>query len=699
MRFVFGDIVVDAEQIKLTKHAKQIEFEPRVFELLVFFCKHPQEAISREELVEQVWGGRIVSDAAINRAVGELRKLLEDNPSSPQWIKTVSKVGYRLAVIPTLEEDHDLAHKEQPRIAEPETTPVEPLIVDVKQLQVTNNNSAPISTLNGKWILLIAVLALFIIFVYKTLFTQNPSETFGVVGRQPVTSTMGNAFNGFYDAKTNTLLFLYRADADASAQIHMKKAMGPAQVISNDDYYYTDVLYGTDGFIYASRLNNLQQRHCEIVQIEPATKRFTPIMDCGKRVVTKLVFDDKKRRLIYKSRPSISEPYSIHSYQLDTGRKQQITHPVQAGNNAGDYVFAISEDSQTLAVVEYNGDEVDKIKIVDLNDNSIMASAPFIDHVYGLVWRDDNKILASNSDGLFEFNVNNLSLILKENSDQFGGISQGYDNRSILTERSQTTINIFSYSKDQAGIKPLTKNSGINLTPMLGNRSDVLAFKSDRTGEEQIYIQAADETTVVAKFNESIDYISGIAWSPKDDKLVASINNALYLYSLESQQWQKIAATFTQVHQVAYVEETIMFSAEVDGQWNIWQLSLANEQVKQITTKGGYSVQGNNKKVYFTKFNHDGLYQLDLKTGIESVIIKGFPISGWRHWQLRDNKIYYLLDKSYMELNLDNSIEQVVHTFEGRTPNSCHTSYKHDFFACEQVEFNSSNIWQIQLLP
>jgi len=477
----------------------------------------------------------------------------------------------------------------------------------------------------------------------------------------------------------------------------MRKAEDAAKAISHDNYYYTDVLHGPDGFIYATRLNNLQQRHCEIVVLELTTKRFSPIMDCGKGVITQLVFDDKKRRLIYRSRASISEPYAIYSYQLDTGRKQQITHPKQVGNNTGDYIFAISIDNQTLATVEYSSDDVDKIKLIDLNDNHVIATIPFIDDVHGLVWRSDDQILASNSEGLFEFNVKKLSLVAKEQSDQFGSLALGADNRSIYSERGQTTVNIFSYAQHPVAVKALTKSSGLSLSPILGNRSNILAFKSDRSGEKEIYIQAEGQSAFIAEFEGSIAYINGMAWSPKDDKLVASINSVLYLYSMETKNWERLAEQYTRIHQVAFVQESIMFSAEVNGQWNIWKLSVSSKQIKQITTKGGYSIQGNSSKVYLTKFNHNGLYQLDLNTGIESTLIEAFPISGWRRWQLRDDKIYYLLNKKYKELNLITNTEKVLHNFEGRTPITCNTSYQHDFFACEQVESSNSNIWQFQL--
>jgi DNA-binding winged helix-turn-helix (wHTH) protein len=691
MRFVFDNIVVDSEQVTITKHAKKLECEPRVFELLVYFCEHPKQAISREALIAKVWKGRTVSDAAVNRAVGELRKLLEDNPASPCLIKTVSKVGYRLAIIPTtLDSQSADKEKRQTTLVDGE----QPEKLDTSTLAL---NQRPKRILKGRWIWLVVAFMLLVIFVYQVNKQRQKTETFEILASQPVTTTMGSAFNPFYHAKSNSLFYLYRSNIDAYAQLYLQKGSATGQAISEDDYYYTDVLYADDGFIYASRLTNLQQRHCEIVKIGLVTKRQSKIIDCGTGVVTQLVFDEKKRRLIYRSRPSISEPYALYSVQLETGRKQQLTHPEQIGNNTGDYVFAISPDSQTLAVVEYRGDDVDTIKLVDLNDNNIISRTPFMNNIYGMIWRSDNKFLVSNDDGLFEFDPDNLTLLSKKISDEFGHLTLGSNNKIVLTERSKITINIFSYSKDKGEKRALTASRGSSLSPLLGHRSNILAFKSNKTGKNEIYIQPEGQSAFIAEYENTIGYIAAMAWSPKDDLLVASIDNAIYLYSLEEKKWKAIAEHYTQVHHVTFVQDAIMFSAEVDGKWNLWKLSMDDGRVRQMTTKGGYSVQGNEKMVYFTKFNQDGLYQLDLMTGIESTLIEGFPIIGWRHWQLREDKIYYLLDKTYNELDLTTGVERVLHRFEGRKPFSCNMSYQHDFFACEQVELSTSNIWEFTL--
>lgn len=696
MRFAFGSIVVDTEQVLLTKSDIVLECEPRVYELLVFFCLHPEEAISREVLVNEVWRGRIVSDAAVNRAVGELRKLIEDNPSKPQWIKTVSKVGYRLSVTPSSFNNKNVDTNIIDKENNPRKSADTVLSEKVEELPIKERTEHQFHIKRKSFSVLLLIIGIcffgyFLVNVYKT------SDEVEIISRKPVTSTMGSAFNPFYSNQTDTLYYLHRSEKEPLAQVYSQKGNELAQNISQDNSYYTDVVSDVEGMIYATRLNNLEDRDCEIVSFDFARNKFRKLIDCGKRVVTPLVIDESKRRLIYRYRPSISEPYAVFSYQLDTGRKEQLTHPMQLGNNMGDYVFSISKDNLTLAVVEYDGNGIDKLKLIDLNNNEILANVPFINSVYGLIWRKENQLLVSNNEGLFVFNTQNFTLETIEQSDQFGRLMDDPISGHIFTERGQTTANIYKYSLTSNLSEPLTESSAISQKPTLGNHSNLLAFISDRSGQLEIYIEEERKTVVTATFDDPIDYVTAMSWSPNDDKLVVSMNNGFYLYSLANKTWQKLAVEFSKIHHVAFVQESIMFSAEVDGKWNIWQLSLANHEVKQITTKGGYSVQGNENNIFYTKFSQEGLYQFDLKTQQEKLLIDSYPIAGWRYWQLRGGNIYYLKNKEYNELNLMTGNIKALYRFNKKMPSSCETAFNLEFFACEKIEVNTSNIWQFKL--
>lgn len=701
MRYAFGDIEVDTTQIRLVKDAVLVECEPKVFTLLVYFCQHPEKAISRAELVENVWGGRVVSDAAVNRAVGELRKLLEDNLSSPKWIKTVSKVGYQLTVTPVEVggpgyQDNKAYLGEVGESCESESSDESSNYHSSVGVNTTEKVIAGRSIFRfSKMIfILFCVFTLFILFQYFPL--KGSQDRVEILSRQPVTSLMGSAFNPFYQAKSDTLVFLYKTDKESSAQPYIQEGEQEPKALIQDGYYYTDVIYSADGDLYASRLDNLEQRNCEVIRFDPESQISSVLFNCGERVVTQLDFDEQQRRLIYRSRPSISAPYAVYSFQVDTGRQEQLTHPLQKGNNLGDYYFSLSPDSKRLAVVEYSGEGLDHIKFIDLNDNRVLAQEPFIENVHGLLWRSSKGILAANGDGLYEYDVDEHKLVSVERSDQFGRLAHGREANTTLTERSQLTVNIFAFEKGEK-VSALTESSGISRGAVFGHRSNIFAYTANRTGEAEIYIQPENGAGFSSDFIEPIEHLSALSWSNDDATLLASVNGALYLFSLADRSWRRVADSFSQIHHAAFSNGAVLFSAELAGMWNIWRLSLIDGELEQLTTLGGYSVQGDEHSIFFTKFNQAGLYQLHLDSGKESVLIEEFPIAGWRHWQLSQGKIYYLLGKEYREMELESGTVNLLYKFSGRAPLNCHMAYLNDFFACDQVELSRSNIWQLQL--
>jgi TolB-like protein len=65
-------------------------------DVLVCLAEHPNELVSRDELLDTVWSGSTASDEQLTRAIGELRRALNDDRGDPKYIETVPKRGYRL---------------------------------------------------------------------------------------------------------------------------------------------------------------------------------------------------------------------------------------------------------------------------------------------------------------------------------------------------------------------------------------------------------------------------------------------------------------------------------------------------------------------------------------------------------------------------------------------------------------------------
>ena len=96
-RQTFGDISVDKKLQAVFKKGVQMELSQREYELICYFLDTPDRVISREELMEKVWGYEYYGDLrAVDVAMRRLREKLEDNPADPKYILTRRGAGYYL---------------------------------------------------------------------------------------------------------------------------------------------------------------------------------------------------------------------------------------------------------------------------------------------------------------------------------------------------------------------------------------------------------------------------------------------------------------------------------------------------------------------------------------------------------------------------------------------------------------------------
>ncbi len=92
----FGEIVVDCGARTVTRNREVVSLTPKAFDLLVTLVSNEGRVLSRHELLREVWGHRAaIVTRTIDSHIHELRQKLERDPSSPEHIHTVWKVGYR----------------------------------------------------------------------------------------------------------------------------------------------------------------------------------------------------------------------------------------------------------------------------------------------------------------------------------------------------------------------------------------------------------------------------------------------------------------------------------------------------------------------------------------------------------------------------------------------------------------------------
>jgi DNA-binding winged helix-turn-helix (wHTH) protein len=92
--FAFGDFVFDELAFELRRGGALIKADPKVLDVLAYVLRKPGQLVSKQELVEQVWEGRALSDTALTGAMSKLRRALEAN-GGPQLLENVYGRGYR----------------------------------------------------------------------------------------------------------------------------------------------------------------------------------------------------------------------------------------------------------------------------------------------------------------------------------------------------------------------------------------------------------------------------------------------------------------------------------------------------------------------------------------------------------------------------------------------------------------------------
>lgn len=99
---VLGDWTFHTAAAELRRGAERRRLENRAARVLELLCKRRGEVVSAEELVDQIWGGRALSQNSVAVVVGDVRRALGDDARHPRYIETVAKRGYRLIAVPAV---------------------------------------------------------------------------------------------------------------------------------------------------------------------------------------------------------------------------------------------------------------------------------------------------------------------------------------------------------------------------------------------------------------------------------------------------------------------------------------------------------------------------------------------------------------------------------------------------------------------
>lgn len=98
MRLAFDDCVLDLDRRELLRASQVVATAPKVFDLLVYLMESRERVVSRDDLINTIWAGRIVSESTLASHINAVRKAVGDSGQQQRVIRTIARKGFRFAL-------------------------------------------------------------------------------------------------------------------------------------------------------------------------------------------------------------------------------------------------------------------------------------------------------------------------------------------------------------------------------------------------------------------------------------------------------------------------------------------------------------------------------------------------------------------------------------------------------------------------
>ncbi|MCS7043786.1 MAG: winged helix-turn-helix domain-containing protein [Bryobacteraceae bacterium] len=625
----FGPYRLDAAAKVLFRGEQPVHLTRKAVETLIVLASRSPEVATKEEIMAAVWQDRVVDEANLAQNIAVIRKTLAASPGDPAYIETFPGRGYRL-LGPVSAERPGQQPAAAPPARPPETAPA-PNSAAPRRLWPA---VAGVSTLLAAVVLLLA------------LVRRESPEPAPVVA--PVTRLAGKEFQPAISPDGSMVAFVWQESEQTLPGIWIQKFGEPApRQISTPGYSWSSPAWSPDG------------RQIACLRFGPTTGEIVilPASSGEARVVAPVLptrfglsyhhldWSPDGEWLAVDDTPSLSQPLSIFLVRLATGEKQRLTQPEEM--IIGDVAPRFSPEGRTIAFIRAFHRSYQEVFTVPVTGGSPRQWTSDSRMVSGVDWTSDGLLAGSSRGGSFRIwrlapgKAPAPTAIYGEFPIQFS-----YCRRAarLVYSLVQNDPNIWRLTLSPAiEWKRIAASSGQDASPQYSPDGRRIAFRSDRSGEEQIWVSGADGSNPV-----QVTFGSGRPsvprWSPDGRRLVFNdaATTEMYLAEEEGARWVVRPFGARGVHPVFSPDGQFIYAAAAGS---ILRYPAGGGQAEIVTPTRGLSldVSPDGRYVYFVREPADTtLSRVELRTGEVERVLSGLVPYCTSCWALSETGIYYL---------------------------------------------------------
>ncbi|GGY85092.1 hypothetical protein GCM10011613_32750 [Cellvibrio zantedeschiae] len=615
--FMLGDVQVSPPHNTLNAHGQTLKIQPKVMAVLHYLARNHGRVISNEELIKELWEGRIVTHGSVQKSINALRSALAELMGEQEVIAHYSKRGYQLKIEPHFPESG------------PTDSPVKP--ADAKQtVNIPNTWHWPSRVL---WAGLAGLIVIAGLLIYSGRpdiipITKNHKTVFH--STQGYTNETGHERNAVPHPDNNHVAYIrekFNANRKGETESEIvirdnsgkdwriatshgswfKMAWSPTgqhlvavEVKRSEGLPFSPNFYEKPNYLYSFHIFSLDLANNRLLEKQLLSQ-------WQGRISSVTWWDDTALEFVAKQGPNSRNAryrYSIQDQRLSMLEELEgVSNPIAS---------AVLNKKTALASMRKNTVQIDFLnenqsRISRWQLNVAMADISWIPDGSGILIyaEDERKLFTLYLDG------EQTQIPLTDIKDRvFSRPRFRPDGDAIFYTEEKRSSNILLMALDAKKTK-LTDNADFNYSASFSPDGERVVYASVRNNQIHLWlVEAGQERQLTSQ--PIPKKVGVIVWSQNGEHLIFSAGSSLYQYNFKTAETAQLLNETERMEPIAYYPESqralvLKTNGEIR---NLWRINTQNQQQKQLTFGSVGSAIEHEGDIYFQYVGEQGLWVL-----------------------------------------------------------------------------------------
>lgn len=628
----FGEFSLDPTAKVLFRGGQPVHLTRKAVETLLVLVENAGQVLTKEEILKAVWGDRVVDEANLTQNIAVIRKALQAAKGSPAHIETFPGRGYRLegpvASITVPGGVSHLAHEQTLR---------------------------PVFHFHARaWLWgALAVLASGLGMAIWSLTRTEPRtpQDFRVV---PVTRMPGKEFQPAISPDGRRIAFLWSREGVSPPGVWVKEISGESpRALTAVEGHHSSPAWSSDGRRLAYLRVGRTATQILIADAVTGTEQIVselapPNYGYDNRL---LDWSPDGQWLVVSHAPKPDQPLALLLVSASTGERRSLTDP--GPRISGDVEPRFSPDGKTIAFVRMIHRSHQELFLVPAAGGPARQLTSYGRQITGVDWTRDGRALVYASDRNGEFRLWRMPLGPSGPGKPAAiGIYGQFPIHVSLARRFDSLVyshlhqdrNIWRLELNTKTWKQLLASSAQDASPSYSPAGDRICFRSDRSGEEHLWVSRADGSDAVQVTRGALRPSVG-RWSPDGRAIVFNnpLSSEIFIAARRpGGEWSVRSAGAKGIHPVFSPDGQWIYAGGTDG---IRRIPVAGGTLSSVFDGRALSldISRDGKFLYFVREpNGTSLWRVDLDTGALSRVLDGLVPGCSSCWAVSDKGVYYL---------------------------------------------------------